>query len=128
MMNELVTLFRPVGVKELELIEQSEMRAFPPRLQWQPIFYPVLNEQYACEICEKWNVNDEASGYAGFVTAFDVPKEYFEQFEVQNVGSHHHNELWVPAEELNAFNEQIQGNIRIIKAFYGIQYKDNKRY
>lgn len=42
-----VTLFRPVGQKELELIRASGMREFPPRLSWQPIFYPVLNEEYA---------------------------------------------------------------------------------
>ena len=35
------TLFRPVGPKELALIEQSGWKAFPPRLPDQPIFYPV---------------------------------------------------------------------------------------
>jgi hypothetical protein len=36
-------LYRPVGYKELELIKQSGMKEFPPRLPEQPIFYPVLN-------------------------------------------------------------------------------------
>jgi hypothetical protein len=36
-------LYRPVGVKELDLIKESGMKAYPPRLSWQPIFYPVLN-------------------------------------------------------------------------------------
>lgn len=44
MENEAVTLWRPVGPKELELIQQSGMRAFPPRLPEQPIFYPVLSD------------------------------------------------------------------------------------
>ena len=43
-------LYRPVGTKELELIRESNYRIFPPRLADQPIFYPVLNEQYATEI------------------------------------------------------------------------------
>lgn len=47
-------LFRPVGTKELELIEQSGFTAFPPRLPEQPIFYPVLNVEYATEIAELW--------------------------------------------------------------------------
>ena len=42
---ELVTLYRPVGPKELVLIEASGWREFPPRLPDQPIFYPVTNEE-----------------------------------------------------------------------------------
>jgi hypothetical protein len=48
--DETITLYRPVGQKELDLIAQSGYRAFPPRLSGQPIFYPVLNEEYAREI------------------------------------------------------------------------------
>ena len=47
---ELTTLYRPVGPKELELIEQSGWKKFPPRLSEQPIFYPVMNEEYAIQI------------------------------------------------------------------------------
>jgi hypothetical protein len=38
------TLFRPVGPKELELIEASGWREFPPWLPEPPIFHPVTNE------------------------------------------------------------------------------------
>ncbi len=41
------TLYRPVGPKELALIQASGMKAFPPRLPDQPVFYPVLNQEYA---------------------------------------------------------------------------------
>ena len=51
-----VVLYRPVGPKELELIIDSGWRKFPPRLPEQPIFYPVMNEEYAIQINEKWNV------------------------------------------------------------------------
>jgi hypothetical protein len=50
MNEETVTLFRPVGHKEWELIAQSGFSAFPPRLPEQPVFYPVLNEVYAEQI------------------------------------------------------------------------------
>jgi hypothetical protein len=43
-MSETITLYRPVGPKELELIVASGYREFPPRLPEQAIFYPVLNE------------------------------------------------------------------------------------
>ena len=66
------TFFRPVGKKELELIQASGMTAFPPRLFWQPIFYPVLTEPYATQIARDWNTVDEASGFEGHVTRFHV--------------------------------------------------------
>lgn len=120
---KLQNLFRPVGVKELELIKNSNYKAFPPRFDWQPYFYPVLNQDYAIEIASKWNIMDEASGYAGFVTKFRLPLDYLKQFEVQNVGAHLHNELWVPSDQLTAFNQQIVGQIEILNAFYGEGYQ-----
>ncbi len=109
------TLYRPVGPQELALIEQSGWRKFPPRLPEQPIFYPVMNEDYAIQIARDWNV--AASG-SGFVTKFEVTTEYLKKFEVQNVGGHMHNELWVPAEEIEEFNDNIVGTIEVTKSFY----------
>jgi hypothetical protein len=43
-------LFRPVGEAELALIRDSGWKAFPPRLPEQPIFYPVLDEDYAIQL------------------------------------------------------------------------------
>ena len=117
------TLFRPVGLKELELIYQSGWESFPPRLSWQPIFYPVLNEAYAIEIATKWNLTDEGSGYAGFVTAFDIDVNFISNYKIENVGGPIHNELWIPAEELEQFNKHILGKIRLTKAYFGTQYK-----
>src|ERR1700744_1652792 len=112
---ETVILYRPVGPKELELIEQSGWKRFPPRLPEQPIFYPVMNEEYAVQIARDWNV--PASG-SGFVTKFAVSKSYLDKFEVQNVGGLIHNELWVPAEELEEFNSNIIGLIEVSQSFY----------
>ena len=110
-----VVLYRPVGPKELELIKESGWKKFPARLPEQPIFYPVLNEAYAIQINEQWNV--PAYG-TGFVTKFQINKEYLEKIEVQNVGGEIHNELWVPAEELEEFNKNIVGLIEVTKEFY----------
>ena len=60
-----VTLFRPVGQKELDLIWESGWSAFPPRHAFQPVFYPVTNEEYAAQIARDWNTKDAASGYVG---------------------------------------------------------------
>ena len=108
------TLYRPVGPKELALIEQSEWKRFPPRLPEQPIFYPVMNEAYAIQIARDWNVAASGSGY---VTKFEVDSDYLTIFEVQNVGAEMHNELWVPAEELDEFNDNIVGVIEVTQMF-----------
>lgn len=120
---KLITLYRPVGQKELDLIKESGNKEFPPRLEWQPIFYPVMNQRYAAQIALEWNTNDEFSGYAGYVTAFDLPDDYLQQFPIQNVGGEIHNELWVPAEQLDEFNNHIVGEIRVVESFYGEKYK-----
>jgi hypothetical protein len=108
------TLFRPVGPKELALIEASGWRAFPPRLPEQPIFYPVLNEEYAKQIAKDWNVKESGSG---FVTSFAVDDAFLKRYPIQTVGSSVHKELWVPAEDLDAFNQHIVGPIKVIAEF-----------
>lgn len=111
-----MTLYRPVGTKELSLIADNGYRSFPPRLPEQPIFYPVLNEEYAIEIASKWNAkyNDDHKGY---VTEFEVNDDYCMQFETHTVGNNHHQELWVPAEKLNEFNSHIIGTIKVIHTY-----------
>jgi len=109
-----MTLFRPVGPKELELIRASGNRAFPPRLPEQPIFYPVLNEHYAAQIARDWNVKDSGAGY---VTQFCVRKDFIAKYPIQTVGGSIHQELWIPAEDLAAFNQNIVGEIEIIAEF-----------
>ena len=117
-----VTLYRPIGEKELILIIESNFKRFPPRLDWQPIFYPVLNQQYASEIASQWNTKDEFGNYLGFVTKFKVAQEEFQKYEVKNVGGPIHDELWVPSEDLAAFNQSIQGEIEIVDVFIGEQF------
>lgn len=95
-------------------MEKADMRAFPPRLPEQPIFYPVLTEDYAIKIAKDWNV--KASG-AGYVTRFDVSKTYLDSYEVQEAGGRVHLEYWIPAEEMDAFNAAIVGQIVITKQF-----------
>ncbi|WP_228434815.1 ADP-ribosylation/crystallin J1 [Chryseobacterium defluvii] len=117
------TLYRPVGEKEMILIIESNYKKFPPRLEWQPIFYPVLDEYYASEIAEKWNTRDEFGNYLGFVTQFEVLEEIINKYPSQNVGARNHNELWAPSEELEAFNRAIVGNIIVTKVFIGENFK-----
>jgi len=117
---ETVTLYRPVGPAELKLIEESGWRAFPPRLPEQPIFYPVLNEDYATQIAR--DRNTKGSG-AGFVTKFRINAEYVRRFQVQTAGGSIHKELWVPAEDLAEFNRNIIGKIEVIATFHAQQSK-----
>lgn len=117
-MEEITILYRPVGANELRLIADSEYCAFPPWLPGQPIFYPVLNEEYANQIARDWNAKNSKSK-AGYVTRFAVKTSYLSQFPLQKVGGTLHIEYWIPAENLNEFNQNIVGKIEVISEFHG---------
>jgi hypothetical protein len=112
---ETVTLYRPVGPAELALIREAGFRAFPPRLPEQPIFYPVLTEEYAVKIARDWNVKASGSGH---VTRFSVRREFLSRYDVQTVGGSQQQEYWIPAEDLPKFNQNIVGLIEIIAEFH----------
>jgi hypothetical protein len=109
-----VMLYRPVGPKELALIVATGYREFPPRLPEQPIFYPVLNEEYARQIARDWNV--PASG-AGYVLRFAISKSFVDRYPIRTVGASVHQELWIPSEELAEMNRNIIGKIELIAEF-----------
>ncbi|MFJ6619059.1 ADP-ribosylation/crystallin J1 [Kitasatospora sp. NPDC091335] len=108
------TLWRPTGPEELALVEAADRRAWPPRLPEQPIFYPVLNEDYAIRIARDWNV--PASG-VGYVTRFKVDTAFLARYPVQRAGGRTILELWVPAGELAEFNRHIVGRIEVVHEF-----------
>lgn len=114
MQEDIIVMYRPTGPHELVLVRDSGNKRWPPRLPDQPIFYPVTNERYAAEIAEQWNV--KASG-AGYVTRFAVRKTFIDHYDVQCVGGAHHTEWWIPAEELEALNDNIVGEIEVIREF-----------
>jgi|ERR1700722_17865952 hypothetical protein len=117
-MPELTTLFRPVGRRELELIQESGYQKFPPRLPRQPIFYPVLNEEYATQIARDWNTKDEFSGFEGHVLKFRVRSEFLGRYEIHVVGNSVHREYWIPASGLDELNQNIDGSIEVVRSFF----------
>jgi hypothetical protein len=108
------TLWRPTGPAELALVRAAGFRAWPPRLADQPIFYPVLTEEYAAAIAEDWNV--PASG-AGYVTRFQVDTAFARRYPTQVAGGSSRLELWVPAEELTDLNNHLVGEIEVVTEF-----------
>lgn len=109
-----VTLYRPVGPEELQLVRDSGWTRFPPRLPDQPIFYPVENEEYARQIARDWNVKSRGEGH---VLRFAVDQVVMSRYPLQQVGSAIHREYWIPAEDLDAFNDAILGPIEIIASY-----------
>ena len=119
--TQTVTLYRPVGQQELDLIQAADWKQFPPRLYWQPIFYPVLTEEYAILIARDWNTKDPNSGHVGFVLRFEVDQDYLSQYEPQLAGGKALQEYWIPAEDLDTFNSHIRGTIDVIHEFRSTQ-------
>jgi hypothetical protein len=115
---DVVTMFRPTGPEELELVAASGWRRWPPRLPQQPIFYPVTNQHYAEQIARDWNVPESG---AGFVLRFNVRREFVARFEVHQVGGEAHTEWWIPAERLEELNDNIVGMIEVVAEFPAIR-------
>ncbi len=117
MSENTITLYRPVGQAEFDLIHASGFVGFPPRLPGQPIFYPVLSEEYAVRIARDWNTKDERSGFAGYVLRFQVKSSFLDNYEVQTAGSSKHMEYWIPARDLDRLNKNIVGPIEVLCEF-----------
>jgi hypothetical protein len=110
-------LYRPVGQAELDLIRDSGWKRFPPRLEFQPIFYPVLTEDYAVRIARDWNTKDPNSGFVGYVLRFHIQKSYLDRHQPHEAGGRDLVEYWIPAEELGEFNDHIVGTIDVLHEF-----------
>lgn len=107
-------LYRPVNQAELDLIIATNWKRFPPRLSWQPIFYPVLNEAYAIQITQEWNVPSFGIGH---VLRFEVNDDFIRKYKIKNVGGKIHDELWIQAKDLEEMNDNIIGTIEVIHTF-----------
>jgi hypothetical protein len=118
--QELTTLFRPVGQSEFELIRDSGFQRFPPRLPAQPFFYPVLNEAYAIQIARDWNTKDAASEFTGYVLRFKVLTKFLASYEIHTVGDARHREFWIPAADLECFNDSIVGHIEAVSKYSSV--------
>jgi hypothetical protein len=116
-MADTTILYRPVGQEELDLIKASGYHEFPPRLPEQPIFYPVLNQEYATQIARDWNTR--SGQRCGYVTRFAVKTDFLARYEIQTVGGSLHQEYWIPAENLPEFNRNIVGLIEVIAEYLG---------
>ncbi len=115
-------LFRPVGLEELRLVFEAEMRAFPPLPRGQSIFDPVLTEEHARQVASEWNAS--ADSRAAFVTRFVLDDEYAARFERHLVGNPPREELWIPADELEMLNEHVVDEIEVVAAFFGDGWRE----
>lgn len=71
----------------------------------------MCNEQYAAEIAERWNARD---GGRGYVLKFEVESGFLVPYGPHCAGAARHQEYWIPAEELDAFNEAIVGRLEVV--------------
>lgn len=71
----------------------------------------------ATKIAREWNTKDAASGHVGHVLRFSVDAAYARRFSPHRVGGAGIDELWVPAEELDEFNDHIVGLIERVATY-----------
>ena len=108
------TLYRPVGPGQWQAIQALGCRAFPPRLATQKYFYPLLYESFAQRIAREWHVQRSGVGY---VLAFSVRQRYLDSLPVFVIGGPEHKEYRIPADQLDAFNAQLVGPIRLLSVW-----------
>lgn len=112
--GETVALYRSVGPGQLKCIVESGWKKFPPRLHWQPYFYPMLHESFAHKIASQWNVKQSGAGY---VVRFNVKKSYVERLPIYIIGGPEHKEYRIAADELAGLNESIVGDIELMATY-----------
>ncbi|HEY9390826.1 MAG TPA: ADP-ribosylation/crystallin J1 [Mycobacteriales bacterium] len=113
MVEGTVTLWRPTGPQELDLVRASGWLAWPPRPPEQPIFYPVLDEQYAIGLARDCNAPFSGVGY---VTRFDVWRSFLDRYPVHQIGASV-REYHIPAGDLPELNENLVGPIVVVHQF-----------
>jgi hypothetical protein len=79
-------------------------------------FYPVVHEDHAVQIARDWNTRD---GGVGYVARFRVRATFLQRYSRRTVGASIHEEYWIPAEDLPAFNAALVGPIEVIAEFHG---------
>ena len=115
--DKTTVLYRPVGQKELDLIEKSGFRAFPHHLEGQPILNFLLNEEYARFIASECNANEASSGYTGYVLRLSVRTDFVAPFEIRKEASAIALEYGIPADRVVQFNENIVGMIDLVARY-----------
>jgi len=122
---ETITLYRPTGQKELDKVQNTGWKKWPPRFYDQPLFYPVTNKQYASEIADKWNTKDSKNDSVGYVTQFSVKADFLKNYNIECVGAKHHTEYWIPSRDLEQLNKNIVGTIEVIEKFQPLRPDTN---
>jgi len=110
--DDAIAVWLPVSPEQLRLIRQAGMRALPP--PGQPMFYPLLSEEYAQRMARDWNI---LSGGVGYVTRIRVRADFINRYEAHSVGGSGHPEYRIPAADLEAFNAAIVGQIEVVAEF-----------
>lgn len=119
------TLYRHAGYWDLEQIASRGWNTFHNRLD-EPILRLYQNEEYANSIALDWHAEDLISDFAGFVLAFEIQTSHLRQYELESWKEPNSWHYCVPPEKIKEFNEQIIGKIRLLRAFYGDEFKGAK--
>ena len=108
---ERTILFHALGSDELELIKRSGWTQFPSRSREEPLFYPILTEEYATQVAKEAYV--EVDG-VGWVIKSAVSTDFVRKYDVQQIGASYQREYWIPAAELADLNRHLVGPIEVL--------------
>lgn len=110
-------LFKPVGLDELRLTYDANMRTYPLHVDHQQVFYPAPNLDYAVRIARDWNAKTQP--FAGYVTECEVADDFGRNFPPRRAVKKLEKESWIPSELLSEFNGHIEGPIKVAEGHFG---------
>lgn len=106
--RSITTLYRTVNGDDLSALRARQWKGFPPCAE--AAFYPALNARFARDL-----MSSQEGEVTLHLTRFRINAGYVRSFEVQTLSGEVYEELWVPAEELEAFNRNIVGRIAVVE-------------
>jgi hypothetical protein len=108
-----ITLWRPVGPTELELIAATGMGHFPSVARATDLLscpHGSLCHEHRAGLkrATRWRIRHPV---------LQVRAAFLARYEIKEAGGRDHREYWIPAEDLPACDEAIVGEIEVTAEF-----------
>lgn len=113
-MRETRVLWKAMGPGEAEMVEAGGMRAFPPRLPCQAVFYAAASRVAAERMAQDWHLPRNGVGY---VARFEVLHSFLDAYCPMAAEASAGEEFRIPAEDMEEFNAAIAGPIEIVSSY-----------
>lgn len=104
MNKETIVFSRNITVAELKFIKTNKFKKFPPCSPDYPFFHTMFNQKIDLEI-DKNKIS--------YGIRYEIKKCFLDRYEKQFVGNYDIKDYWIPSKDLEEFNQNLIGEIKI---------------